>query len=646
MGFEAWNPQGNAIRVARACTVQVVARLLQQAAAQSVTSKFQQRCVRYPWRVLVPLCAASFFAPFHGQDPVDFDLDIRPLLVDRCFACHGPDASTRAADLRLDERAAAIEDRGSYAAIVPGDADSSELIARITSEFEFEQMPPPEAHKEPFQPHEIELIRRWIDDGATWSKHWAFEAPVKDPLPVDGEHPVDAFVLARLRAQGLDLAPEATPHVLTKRLSFDLTGLPPREHGGAKKTDADWLRLVDELLSSEQHAERLAMWWLDVARYADTDGFQADDVRTNWPWRDWVIDSFHGNMPFDEFTELQLAGDLRANATPQEILATCFQRNHMHNGEGGRDPEESRVDYVRDRTNTVGAVWLGLTLECAQCHDHKFDPVSQADYYALSAFFNSIDETGRAGGGAAPFLKLRSPKAGPAIALAELEHSDARTRLEELRSEAGPDFEAWLSAAAESLDRNYAAWTTLAPSEMSLEAGGGARLITGAGGSIERLGPAVEQDTWEVAFEPVGLRSVAGLELSVYPSESGALGGGTNGDFAVTGLSLHVLRDGTRFGVDLNAAVQSAMTDADDGLLGRASGALDDDPRTGWRVAPDPNGEASGVPAVARFSAEAPFELVARDRLQIVLEFRSQIDAAYPLQLRVRATDSGGPRRT
>ncbi len=254
----------------------------------------------------------------------------------------------------------------------------------------------------------------------SWGRHWSFEKPTKvtleSPANASDRNPIDILVQRKLAERGLKLAPRAPISTLERRLAFDLSGMSPDPKSPRLADNpAAIAERIDALLASPHYGERMAMWWLDVARYSDTDGFQADATRTNWPWRDWVIDAFNANMPFDQFTIEQFAGDLLPNATDKQKLATCFHRNHMTNGEGGRDPEESRVDYVIDRVNTMGTVWMGLTLGCCQCHSHKFDPISQHDYYSLSAFFNSIDEDGKAGSAAKPYLKVQSDKCQPSI---------------------------------------------------------------------------------------------------------------------------------------------------------------------------------------------------------------------------------------
>jgi hypothetical protein len=360
-----------------------------------------------PARFLILLCAL-FFAPRVGarnfEQRVDFNFQIRPLLSDRCFKCHGPDAKSRKADLRLDvlENAIAVRDKKTGTrAIVPGKPEQSEVIRRITSTDPDEQMPPPESHLK-INAEEIALIREWIAQGAGYKTHWAFN-PVKkiSPPKIKSDwvrNEIDEFVLAKLQKEKLKPSAAADKATLIRRLSFSLTGLPP-----SPKQVEDFLndsspdayeKLVDEFLASPAYGEQMARDWLDLARYADTYGYQADFECDLSPWRDWVIRAFNENLSYDKFVTWQIAGDLLPKATDEQILATAFNRLHRQTNEGGSIEEEFRNEYVADRVRTFGTAFLGLTLQCAHCHDHKYDPISQKNYYQLSAFFNNIDESG------------------------------------------------------------------------------------------------------------------------------------------------------------------------------------------------------------------------------------------------------------
>ncbi len=355
--------------------------------------------------VLASHCLRIFFLAVLTIVPsaaaeIDFTRDIRPLLSDRCFLCHGPDANQRASDLRLDEQASAHA-----LAIEPGKASESELIHRIYSDDVDEVMPPPDSNLK-LTAAEKKLLESWIDQGGLYAEHWAFVTPSRPSVPAVRQatwprNDIDRFVLSRLEQEKLMPRSDADAETILRRVTLDLTGLPPTLgeidtylDESAKDPQGAYERLVDRLLASKRFGERMAVDWLDVSRYADTYGYQNDRYRAMWPWRDWVVNAFNKNLPYDDFVTWQLAGDLLPDATRDQILATAFNRNHRQTNEGGSVDEEFRAEYVADRVNTFGAAFLGLTLECCRCHDHKYDPLTQRNYYQLSAFFNSIDESG------------------------------------------------------------------------------------------------------------------------------------------------------------------------------------------------------------------------------------------------------------
>ena len=354
-----------------------------------------------------------------AEESVQYNRDVRPILSDKCFHCHGPDAAARQADLRLDRREEALAERNGRQVIVPGEPSNSELIRRILSTNDDERMPPPDSGVS-LSPEEIGILRRWIQNDAEYQAHWSFISPKRPPLPdvADRTWPknaIDHFVLAELERHGLKPSPAADAAMLIRRLSLDLTGLPPAieevdlfEQDASQNPDAACSLLVDRLLKSPRYGEHMAVGWLDVARYADTNGYFTDNDRTMWPWRDWVIGAFNQNMPFDQFTIEQLAGDLLPGSTIDQKIATGFNRNHMVNNETGIIEEEFRVEYVVDRADTTATVWMGLTLGCARCHDHKYDPISQQDFYRFFAFFNNVPERGLSGSGgnSTPILKV------------------------------------------------------------------------------------------------------------------------------------------------------------------------------------------------------------------------------------------------
>ena len=334
-----------------------------------------------------------------GQAAVSFNRDVLPILAGKCFACHGADQAKRKAGLRLDEKASAYAMRDGVQAVVPSKPEVSELVIRVFSDDPDEVMPPPD--EVGLTETEKVTLRQWITEGAVYEKHWAFETPTKPVLPKAGDwghSEIDRFILKRMAEAGLAPQRTAAREALVRRVTIDLTGLPPTPGEvdrflGDTSPDA-YGRVVDRLLESPRFGERMAIWWLDGARYGDSHGYDNDLENSQWPWRNWVIEAFNDNMPYDQFTVEQLAGDLLPNATGSQVLATGFNRNHRINTEGGALDEEWRTEYVIDRVQTMGSVWMGLTLSCARCHDHKYDPISQREFYQLFAMFNKLDEKG------------------------------------------------------------------------------------------------------------------------------------------------------------------------------------------------------------------------------------------------------------
>jgi hypothetical protein len=406
-------------------------------------------------------------------DEIRFSRDIRPILSDKCFACHGPDESQRQADLRLDTPEGATADLGGYAAVVPGDPDNSSLIARIRST-DPDQVMPPATHPKRLSDREKKLLETWIRAGAKYEQHWAFVRPKKATLPTVNNaawprNAIDSFVLARLEREALVLSPEADPATLCRRLHLDLAGLPPGAEAvkafvasfspsptrplsySQPEREKAYEALVDRLLASPEFGERWARPWLDVARYADSHGFQRDDLREIWAYRDWVIDALNADMPFDQFTLEQVAGDLLPDATLAQRIATGFHRCTPTNVEAGTEPEESRINQVLDRVNTTGAVWLGLTLECAQCHTHKFDPITQRDYYRLLAFFNNTeaeaDRSNPKTPGSIRFL-------GPSMTIDENANAAERRRVQRELAE----LDTKIKAAEKAAEERFAEW--------------------------------------------------------------------------------------------------------------------------------------------------------------------------------------------
>lgn len=567
----------------------------------------------------------------HASDAVSFSRDILPILSDRCFHCHGPDPSHRKADLRLDDEAAARE------ALSPGDLAGSEVWQRIISTDKDEVMPPPDSHRKPLTEAERARVGRWIEEGAVWGRHWAFGKPVRPAVPAGADHPIDAFVRAKLREEGLSPAPPAPEHIQLRRLSFALTGLPP-----AESPISNLQSHIESLLSSPHHGERLAMWWLDAARYSDTDGYQGDAERTNWPWRDWVVDAFNRNLPFDQFTIEQFAGDLLPEATPEQILATCFHRNHMTNGEGGRDPEESRIDYVIDRVNTTGTVWLGLTLGCVQCHDHKFDPVSQRDYYSLFAFFNSIAEDGKAGGNAVPYLDYSSPRAQRAVEEMAAHVESVKPLEAQAKAVSRERFVRWRENLLVSLPSDYAAWKTARPGGVSSVEG--SVLSVESDGTIQATGPNPRQDDYRITIPAQSLpERITGWRLEVMPHAShteGKLSRGKTGEFILTNVKLLAKRpgEGQVRDLEMRGAVADFEREAKARNYGKVKDTLDDDPRNGWTTE---SGDAK-APHTAVYELREPLSLAPDEDLVVVLFHRSTDGDANIGRFRLSVTTESG----
>lgn len=418
------------------------------------------RCSSVCFRFVVFACVIAGSLEATAQT-VRFGRDIRPILSDKCFHCHGPDEERRESDLRLD-----LEGPAKESAIVPGKADESELVRRILSQDPDEMMPPPTA-KKPLAPEEIDLLQRWVEQGAEWTGHWSFLPPARGDVPNvapalrDGnserlQHrarsPIDQFILARLQADGLAPNEEADRRTLIRRVTFDLTGLPPTtaEVESFVNDDSEnaYEKVVDRLLQSPRYGERMGLMWLDAARYGDTSVFHADGPRDMWAWRDSVVKAYNDNKPFDQFSIEQLAGDLLPDATVEQIVASGFNRNNGTTDEGGAIAEEYRVEYAVDRVKTSATVWLGLTMECAQCHDHKYDPISQADYYRFYAFFNVSADGGMQSrsGNAEPKIEVPDPERLAKLPATREQLALTEQQLQDHVAAAEPAFQAWTTA--------------------------------------------------------------------------------------------------------------------------------------------------------------------------------------------------------
>lgn len=564
--------------------------------------------------VLVTVTSVQAEAPTPG---IDFNRDVRPILSDNCFKCHGPDDGTRKAKLRLD---------------VPGQVDKNELLQRITADDE-KRMPPPKSGKK-LTTAQVATLRRWIESGAAHSQHWAFRPPVRPALPAVKQttwprNPVDYFILSRLERDGLQPAPEADRITLLRRVTLDLTGLPPTPTEvdaflADTRPDA-YERLVDRLLNSVRYGERMAVEWLDAARFADTHGYHIDSGRDMTPWRDWVIRAFNRNLPFDRFTVEQLAGDLLPDATLEQKVASGFHRNHMINFEGGAIPEEYHAAYIVDRVNTTGTVWLGLTIGCAQCHDHKYDPLSQKEYYQLYAFFHNVPEKGLDGnkGNASPMMKM--PTAEQQRRLEEL--TATLRQLDQRLTEGDATQDAaqvrWEERLATS---DKATWTTLEPREVHSR--GGARLEVVRDGSIRVGGANPATDVYRIKA-PLPATGVTAVRLETLPdrafNENGP-GRSINGNIVLTDVRLQLGEQ------TLKLAAASADFSQRDFPIRNA---IDDDPRTGWAIHPE-----VGKPHTAVFELAEP---APAGELTILLAFESMFAQHQLGRFRVAVTTAPQP---
>ena len=407
------------------------------------------RRIRLPLAVFLILSSHLCLAKEKSTSKVDFSRDIRPLLSDKCFHCHGPDTKHREGDLRLD-----IEKDAKASSIIPGNSDKSELYARISTSDSDLVMPPADSNKK-LTPAEISLIKRWIDEGAEWTNHWSFIAPQKSTLPAVKNknwvrNPIDNFVLAQIEGQNRTASAAADRRTLIRRLSFDLTGLPPRiaevdAFLNDQSPDA-YEKVVDRLLGSKHYGERMALMWLDAARYGDTSVYHADGPRDMWAWRDRIVQMYNENLPFDQFSTEQLAGDLIPNATPLQMVSSGFNRNNGTTDEGGLIPEEYRVEYAVDRVKTTSTVWLGLSMECAQCHEHKYDPISHEDYYRFFGFFNISADAGSQTrkGNAKPIVELADPEKQKKLPGTRSRIKENQKLIAARQKSVDPQFTAWL----------------------------------------------------------------------------------------------------------------------------------------------------------------------------------------------------------
>lgn len=497
---------------------------------------------------IAPLGAAEPIEEATNSDSaVDFNKEIRPLLAKNCFACHGPDPSHRAKDLRLDLFDAATAERNGRPAIRPGDPAASELLQRIRAEDESKRMPPMDVgHR--LASSDISKLERWIESGARYEKHWAFVPPTKsEPPPTRfdalARNPIDRFVFATLVRNGMEPSPPADPHTLLRRVSFDLTGLPPSPAEvaafAADPSDANYAAVVDRLLASPAYGERMARLWLDLARYADSAGYGSDPLRTIWRWRDWVIDAFDRNMPYDQFVVEQLAGDLLPNATREQVLATAFHRNTLTNTEGGTDNEEFRVAAVKDRASVTMQVFMGLTYGCAQCHSHKFDPISHDEFYGLYDFFNQTEDADRSD----EEPRIATPRAEDLERVSELEAEIVR--LEDALNARGAALSATIAERAGANERLVEAFAPLRPASFRITSIG--RYTIQPDSSILHDGDLALREDMALIYStatPIRALALEALTHTSLPNNGPGTKGG-NGNFVVNEFEVRRLRPRT-----------------------------------------------------------------------------------------------------
>ena len=520
---------------------------------------------------LIGLMCLSQVGSLSADDSIRFGQDVLPILSTNCFACHGPDESVRKGNLRLDIEQDAKAAHDSGVTIVPGNPDDSMLIQRILSTDGDVVMPPPDSHNQ-LKPEQIATLKRWIKEGAVWGRHWSFEPIVRpEGSPADSVAAIDAIVETSLSEKQLNLSPEALPHQLIRRVALDLTGVPPTvemaDAFAANPTSEAYEKLVDDLLQNPQFGEHWARVWMDLARYADTKGYEKDLGRTMWPYRDWLINSINADMPLDQMTVEQLAGDLIQNATTDQLIATAFHRNTMSNDEGGTDDEEFRTIAVKDRVDTTLQVWMGLTAGCAKCHSHKYDPISQPEYYGLYAIFNQTQDADRYDD--APTFEIPTP------AIDE-ERSRINARITELKDKLA-------TAEQASSKAEEAHWNFGPVSEATSE--NAATLTVGDDNSIVATGTNPKEDVYTLTL-PVkaGRHTVLRLEVLTEKFPDGQVGVGRNPrdpNFVLSELEVELITD--------NDAKRLMLTNAradysQDGWP--VANALDGDKTTGWAVSP------------------------------------------------------------
>ena len=565
---------------------------------------------------------------------MQFNRDIRPILSDKCFACHGPDAKHREAELRLDQRESAIDGQDRDPAIIPGHSEQSEMMARILAEDEDVRMPPGE-HGKRLSAKEVSLLKNWIQQGAEFQEHWSITPLHKPAVPKDDQvtTAIDSFIRTRLKQESLDPSKVADPRTLVRRLSFDLTGLPPSpevvESFANDPSPEAYEKLVNQLIQSSHYGERMAIYWLDLVRYADTLGYHGDQVRSVSPYRDYVINAFNQNKPFDQFTVEQIAGDLLHNATLEQKVASTYNRLNRASAEGGGQPKEYLAKYAADRVRTTGNIWLGSTFGCAECHDHKFDSFTTKDFYSFAAFFADIKEKGIVGG--ANHMELLS------VPTAEQQQESTRLTKEIAATQTkletkSPELEAQFSKWQQSLAQQSGRWKLLTPS--SATSSGGSTMTIEKDGSIKASGKVPDKDVYTISLE-VKAPSIAALRLECLTDASfPAKGPGraSNGNFV-----LHKVE--AKLG-DQN--IQWASAEASHTQVNHSPTYIINGNKNGWAILPQ-----TGRTQQLVLSAKNPVSAKPDEKHTLEVELTQNYGSGHSLgKIRLYAAEASGDKNT
>jgi Protein of unknown function (DUF1553)/Protein of unknown function (DUF1549)/Planctomycete cytochrome C len=565
-----------------------------------------------------------------SAEPLDYNRDIRPILSDACFGCHGPDEHKREGGLRLDVRENALAALESGAkAIVPGQPAASELVARITASDADLRMPPVKSGKK-LTPPQIEMLKEWITQEAPYAKHWAFVAPERSALPEvkqaeQVKNPIDRFILQRLEKDGLKISPEAAKETLLRRLSLDLIGLPPTlselEAFLQDNSPNAYEKQVDRLLNSPHYGEQMAMRWLDFARYADSNGFQTDSSRQMWPWRNWVIEAYNRNQPFDQFTIEQLAGDMLPNATVEQQVATGFNRNHRINGEGGIIGEEWRIENIMDRVETTSLTWMALTMNCCRCHDHKYDPITQKEFYQFFSLFNNVPESGtitgssnRQGGNSEPIVRVPNPQLNSELARLKETWETKEKELVAAQAKIGEWQASWEKRLVAQANSTESVWTLLEPKQVESKNKKGTKITRQSDATWLVSGKNPEFDTYTIST-PLASAPITGILLETFPDASlpnQSLGRYDNGNYVLSDVQVEV----TAPSLQKPTRANLVRVEADYNQAGWEIGLLlDGNAKNGWAV----DGPTNRDPHRAMFLFEQPLSVPEKASLVVRL---------------------------